>query len=110
MLGIWLFFAERKPQSNFNVEIACFGLLIELCENKHSFVSVFYPNTYAGLVGKVKKKTICRRRKEGRVEKNSVCSAPAGPGARTRDLLRARRGSPTAPQGGCSDKQAFPCL
>ena len=33
-----------------------------------------------------------------------------GPGARTRDLPRARRGSPAARQGGCLDKQAFPCL
>ena len=31
-------------------------------------------------------KTISWRRKEGRVEKKSACSAPAGPGARTRDL------------------------
>ena len=30
--------------------------------------------------------------------------------ARTRDLLRARRGSPAARHGGCLDKQAFPCL
>ena len=54
------------------------------------------------------KKTISRRRKEGRVEKKSVHSAPAGPGARTRDLPRARRGSPAARHGGCLDKQAFP--
>ena len=56
------------------------------------------------------KKTISRRRKEGRVEEKSMRSAPAGPGAQTRDLLRARRGSPAARQGGCLDKQAFPCL
>ena len=55
-------------------------------------------------------KTISRRRKEGRVEKKSACSAPAGPRARTQDLPRARRGSPAARQGGCLDKQAFPCL
>ena len=35
---------------------------------------------------------------------------PAGPGAWTRDLPRARRGSLAARQGGCLDKQAFPCL
>ena len=29
------------------------------------------PNTFAGLVGKVRKKTISRRRKEGRVEKKT---------------------------------------
>ena len=40
----------------------------------------------------------------------SARSAPAGPGPRTRDLLRARRGSGAAGQGGCLDKQAFPCL
>ena len=68
------------------------------------------PNTFAGLVGKVQKKTISRRRKEGRVEKKTARSVPAGPGARTRDLPRARQGSPAARQGGCLDKQAFPCL
>ena len=68
------------------------------------------PNTFVGLVGKVRKKTISRRGKEGRVEKKSARSAPAGPGARTRDLPRARRGSPAARHGGCLDKQAFPCL
>ena len=62
---------------------------------------------FTGLVGKVRKK---RRRKEGRVEKKSARSTPAGPGARTRDLPRARRGSPAARHGGCLDKQAFPCL
>ena len=40
----------------------------------------------------------------------SARSAPAGPGARTRDLPRARRGSPAARHRGCLDKQAFPCL
>ena len=65
------------------------------------------PNTFAGLVGKVRKKL---SPEGGRVEKKSVCSASTGPGARTRDLPRARRGSPAARQGGCLDKQAFPCL
>ena len=64
------------------------------------------PNTFAGLVGKVRK-TISRRRKEGRVEKKS---ARGGPRAQTLDLPRARQGSPAACQGGCLDKQAFPCL
>ena len=40
----------------------------------------------------------------------STHSAPAGPGARTRDLPCARQGSPAARQGGCLDKQAFPYL
>ena len=65
------------------------------------------PNTFAGLVGKVQKNYL---RPEGRVEKKRARSAPAGPGAWTRDLPRARRGSPAARQGGCLDKQAFPCL
>ena len=70
----------------------------------------YNPNTFAGLVGKVRKK-LSRSRKEGRVEKKNALSAPAGPGARTRDLpSAARRGSPAARQGGCLDKQAFPCL
>ena len=67
------------------------------------------PNTFAGLVGKVRKNYL--RKEEGREgREKSVRSAPAGPGARTRDLPRARRGSPAARQGGCLDKQAFPCL
>ena len=65
------------------------------------------PNTFAGLVGKVRKKL---SPEGGRVEKKIARSAPAGPGAWTRDLPRARRGSPAARQGGCLDKQAFPCL
>ena len=51
------------------------------------------------------------RKEEGREGgEKSARSAPAGPGAQTRDLPRARRGSPAARQGGCLDKQAFPCL
>ena len=42
------------------------------------------PNLTTGLVGKVRKKNISRRRKEGRVEKKSVRNAPAGPGTQTR--------------------------
>ena len=57
------------------------------------------PNTFAGLVGKVQKKPISRRRKEGRVDEKSARSAPAGAGARTRDLPHARQGSPAARQG-----------
>ena len=42
------------------------------------------------------------RKEEGREGgEKSARSAPAGPGARTRDLPRARRGSPAARQGGC---------
>ena len=63
-----------------------------------------------GLVGKVQKKTLSRSRKEGKVEKKSVRSVPVGPGAPTRDLPRARQGSPAARHGGCLDKQAFLCL
>ena len=74
------------------------------------YYSELNPNLTTGLVGKVRKKTISRRRKEGRVEKKSARGAPAGPGARTRDLSRARRGSLAARHGGCLDKQAFPCL
>ena len=69
---------------------------------------LFIPNTFVGLVGKVRKNYLPKE--EGRVEKKSVCSMPAGPGARTRDLSHARRGSGAARQGGCLDKQAFPCL
>ena len=69
----------------------------------------FNPNTFAGLVGKVRKNYLPKE--EGREGgEKSAHSAPAGPGPRTRDLPRARRGSPAARQGGCLDKQAFPCL
>ena len=62
------------------------------------------PNTFAGLVGKVQKE-------EGREGgEKSTRSVPAGAGARTWDLPRARRGSPAARHGGCLDKPAFPCL
>ena len=60
--------------------------------------------------GELRKKTISRRRKEGRVGKKSARSAPDGPVARTRDLPCARRGSPAARQGDCLDMQAFACL
>ena len=38
------------------------------------------PNTFAGLVGKVRKKTISGRRKEGRVEKKARAARPPDPG------------------------------
>ena len=61
-----------------------------------------------GRVGKVRKNYLPKE--EGREGgEKSARSAPAGPGARTRDLPRARRGSPAARHGG-SDKLAFPCL
>ena len=66
------------------------------------------PNTFAGLVGKVRKNLPKEEGREG--GEKSARSAPAGPGARTWDLSRARRGSPAARQRGCLDKQAFPCL
>ena len=68
--------------------------------------SSFNPNTFAGLVGKVRKKLSPEGGSKGGGEK-SARSAPAEAGARTRDLPRARRGSPAARQGGCLDKQAF---
>ena len=69
----------------------------------------FNPNTFAGLVGKVRKKL--SPEKEGREGgEKSARSVPAWAGARTRDLPRARRGFPAAGHGCCLDKQAFPCL
>ena len=65
------------------------------------------PNTFARLVGNVRKNL---PKEEGGVEKKTPRSAPAGARAQTGDLPRARRGSPAACQGGCLDKQAFPCL
>ena len=71
--------------------------------------TIYNPNLPAGLVGKVRK--IYLPKEEGREGgEKSVCSAPAGPRARTRDLPHARRGSPAARHGGCLDKAAFPCL
>ena len=77
------------------------------CVIEIDFYWLFNPNTFAGLVGKVRKRL---SPEGGRKGEKSAHSAPAGPGARTRDLPRARRGSPAARQGGCLDKQAFPCL
>ena len=55
--------------------------------------------TFAGLVGKVQKNYLPKE--EGREGgEKSTCSVPAGPGARTRDLPRARRGFPVARQEG----------
>ena len=63
------------------------------------------PNTFMGLVGKVQKK-----RKEGKVERKKRAQRACGGRGSNGDLPRARRGSPAARQGGCLDKQAFPCL
>ena len=73
----------------------------------------FNPNLttgFTGLVGKVRKKLSPEGGRKGGWRKKSARSAPAGPGARTRNLPRARRGSPAARHGGCLDKPAFPCL
>ena len=68
------------------------------------------PNTFAGLVGKVRKKLSPEGGRKGGWRKKRAQRVTARPGAQTRDLLRARRGSPFARQVGCLDKQAFPCL
>ena len=45
------------------------------------------------------------------MEKKGRAARPPGPGLEPgTSLPRARRGSGTARQGGCLDKQAFPCL
>ena len=62
-----------------------------------------------GFVGKVQKNFLPKE--EGRKGgEKSLRSALVAGGTRTRDLQRARRGSPAARIGGCLDKQAFPCL
>ena len=67
------------------------------------------PNTFVGLVGKVRKNYLPKEEgREGGEKKRAQRARRAG--ARTRDLPRARRGSGAARQGGCLDKQAFPCL
>ena len=50
------------------------------------------PNTFVGLVGKVRIKLSPEGGRKGGWRKKAR-SAPAGSGARTRDLQRARRGS-----------------
>ena len=87
-------------------KLACFVLYHKIINN---FLKI-NPNTFAGLVGKVRKKLSSGGGRKGGWRKKISRSAPAGPGDRTRDLPRARRGSPAARQGGCLDKQAFPCL
>ena len=67
---------------------------------------LFNPNTFTGVVGKVRKNYLPKE--EERVEKKNAHSVPTGAGARTKDLPRARRGSPAAHHGSCLDKQAFP--
>ena len=79
-----------------------------VCYNINVFYRAYYENynnsnTFAGLVGKV------RRRKEGRVEKKRAQRVRRTQGSNP-GLPRARRVSPAARQGGCLDKQAFPCL
>ena len=70
---------------------------------------IINPNLTVGRVGKVRKNYLPKE--EGREGgEKSARSAPAGPGARTWDLTRDRRGFPAARHGGCSDKLAFPCL
>ena len=74
-----------------------------------AIASKLNPNTFVGLVGKVRIKLSPEGGRKGGWRKKAR-TAPAGSGARTRDLPRARRGSGAARQGGCLDKQAFPCL
>ena len=76
--------------------------------NVQFFKTMFNPNTFVGLVGKVRIKLSPEGGRKGGWRKSG--RARAGPGARTRDPLRARRGSGAARQGGCLYKQAFPCL
>ena len=66
----------------------------------------YNPNTFRGWWGRCKKRrrTTSQRRKEGKVEQKSTHSASAGARARTRDLPRARGGSPAARHGSCLDK------
>ena len=82
------------------------GYVIEKVILKHSW---FNPNTTVGLVGKVQKNYLPKEEGREGGEKRAR-SALTGTGAQTRDLPRARPGSPAAGHGGCLDKQAFPCL
>ena len=70
------------------------------------------PNTFAGLVGKVRETTISRRRKEGRVEKKARAARPWGPGFEpgTCGVLGEGPQLHVEGGGGCLDKQAFPCI
>ena len=58
-------------------------------------------------MGKVRKNYLPKEEGREGGEKKHVQRARR---AETQDLPRARRGSPAARQGGCLDKQAFPCL
>ena len=80
----------------------CCDFLKDSAKFHRNIYYVLYTLTLmCGWVGKV------RRRKVGRVEKESASRAPARPGARPRDLSRDRLGSPAARLGGCLDKLAF---
>ena len=70
--------------------------------NKPSGIFRGIPNTFIGVVGKVRKKLSPERGKKG-----GWRTAPAGAGAQIRDLPCARQGSPAARHGSCLDMLAF---
>ena len=76
----------------------------------------FNPNTFVGLVGKVRKNYLPKEEgREGGEKKSDLkahAARPPGPGLERGTWPRARRGSGAAHRGGggCLDKQAFLCL
>ena len=89
--------------------LVAFFVQTRSCTWCQQIVCTYNPNTFAVLVGKCEKNYLPKEEGREGGEKKRAQRA-AGPGARTWDLPRARRGSPAARQGGCLDKQAFPCL
>ena len=57
-------------------------------------LEIFNPNIFTGVVGKVRKKNLPKEEGIDGGEKKGACSGPAGAGAQTWVLLRARWESP----------------
>ena len=86
-------------------------ILIEIKPIFQIFAKNPRKDTFTGLVGKVRKKAISRRKKEGRVEQKKARAARLqGPGLEPGTCRMLGEGPQLHAMGGCLDKQAFPCL
>ena len=67
------------------------------------------PNTFAGLVGKARKKNYLRKEEGREGGEKKRAARPPDPGLEP-GTCRVLGEGPPLRQGGCLDKQAFPCL
>ena len=70
----------------------------------------YNPNTFVGLVGKVRKKLSPKGGRKGGWRKKARAARPSGPELEPGTCRVLGEGPPAARHGGCLDKQAFPCL